>query len=327
MNQSSYFRTLHSDLPSATLVFVSTPEETTTPIGSIPAESYNAVAGAEAGLPVRVEPDPDNPPWNVWNAILTWLGSILILVGISFVAGAIIVVYATQRYGIRSGEELKEFFVKDKVAVLIQVLSVIPVHVLTIGLAWVVVTNFGKRPFWRTLGWRWKGWTEIVASISLTLVLLMLGGLITHYYGGGPTDIDQIINSSTAARFVLAFLATVTAPLVEEVIYRGILYPALQRAIGVAWAVAGVTLLFTMIHYWQYQNNISVLAAIGFLSLALTLVRAYTGRLLPCFLIHLFFNGLQSLYIILQPYVAKPEAIPTPKPGAVIVMLAQLFGA
>jgi membrane protease YdiL (CAAX protease family) len=306
-------------------VFVSTPEETTTPISSIPTESYGAIGADESALPTSAEPDPDNPPWTITTAILTWLGSVIILVGVSLVAGVFIFIYASRQYGISSGEALKEIFLKDKVAVLTQVLAVIPAHLLTVGLAWVVVTNFGRRPFWRTLGWRWKSAPEIAASIFLAVALLLFGGLITHVYGGEPTDIDQIISSSTAARFVLAFLATATAPLVEEVIYRGILYPALQRAIGIVWAIVGVTLLFTFVHYWQYQNNISVLAAIGFLSLALTLVRAYTGRLLPCFVIHFVFNGLQSLYIVLQPYIEKPEAAPAQKSG--LVMLAQHFGA
>ncbi|MBD0372508.1 MAG: CPBP family intramembrane metalloprotease [Pyrinomonadaceae bacterium] len=296
-------------------------------MGSVPAEDYGAVAGVEAALPERAEVDANNPPWNIATAFLSWLGSVFILLGVSIAAGVVVLIYASRKYGITSGEQLKEIFLKDKVAVLIQVIAVIPAHLLTIVLAWAVVTNLGRRPFWRTLGWRWNSTLEIIASICLAMVLLVVGGLITYFYGGEPTDIDQIINSSTAARFVLAFLATATAPFVEEVIYRGILYPALQRAIGIAWAIVGVTLLFTLVHYWQYQNNISVLAAIGFLSLALTLVRAYTGRLLPCFVIHLVFNGLQSLYIIVQPYLTKPETVPIPKPGVVISTLARLIGA
>lgn len=302
---------------------MSTPEEIETPVGSIPAEDYNALAGTEAGLPLPAEPDPNNPPWSIATAFLTWLGSVFILLAVSLAAGVIVIIYARRNYGISSGEQLKEIFLKDKFAVLTQVLAVVPAHLLTVALAWAIVTNFGKRPFWRTLGWRWNSTLEIVASILLAMVLLAVGGLITYFYGGEPTDIDQIINSSVAARFVLAFLATATAPFVEEIIYRGILYPALQRAIGIAWAIVGVTLLFTFVHYWQYQNNISVLAAIGFLSLALTLVRAYTGRLLPCFVIHLVFNGLQSIYII----VHQPETAPVPKPGIVIHTLARLIGA
>jgi membrane protease YdiL (CAAX protease family) len=211
---------------------------------------------------------------------------------------------------------------------LLQVIAVIPAHLLTLGLAWAIVTNFGKRPFWASLGWTWgrNGATEFAVSVGLAFLLLVFGGVLTKYYGGEPTDIDQIINSSTASRFVLAFLATATAPLVEEIIYRGILYSALQRAIGVAWTVVCVSVLFASVHVIQYYNNISVIAAIGVLSLTLTLVRAYTGRLLPCFIIHLVFNGLQSLYIILHPYIDKSDALPTQQSGVILLELARGLG-
>ena len=248
------------------------------------------------------------------------------LLGMSLVSLFFIILYFYSRYGSLDREKLPQLLTTDKTAVLLQVIAVIPAHLLTLGVAWAVVTNFGKRPFWQTLGWDWNRGIGFWASVGLAVALLVFGGLLTKYYGGEPTDIDQIINNSTASRFVLAFLATATAPLVEEVIYRGILYPALQRAIGVAWAVVGVTVLFASVHVVQYYNNISVIIAIGFLSLALTLVRAYTGRLLPCFTIHLVFNGLQSLYIVLHPYIQKPEALPTQKSG-VALYIAQVFGA
>jgi membrane protease YdiL (CAAX protease family) len=313
-------------LTSAKLVFVSTPEEIqTTPVGSIPADSYSAVAGAGTGLPTTAVPDPDNPPWSIKTAVLTWLGSVGILLGISLFSSVIALFYVLFTYGNVKGDELTRLITNDKMAVLIQVSGVIPVHLLTLVLVWFVVTGRGKRPFWRSLGWRFNNKLEPLLSVLLAVGLLVFGAELTRRYGGDPTDIDQIINSSTASRLVLAFLATATAPLVEEIVYRGILYSALQRAIGVAWAVVAVSILFMSVHIAQYYNNISVIAAIGVLSLALTLVRAYTKSLLPCFIIHLVFNGLQSLYIIFHPYITNPESMPTQKAGVVII--SQLLGA
>jgi hypothetical protein len=34
-------------------------------------------------------------------------------------------------------------------------------------------------------------------------------------------------------------------------------------------------------------------------------MRAYSGRLLPCYVMHLVFNGLQSLVIVFGPYVQR----------------------
>ena len=274
---------------------------------------------------VNVEPDPDNPPWNIGIACLTWLGSVALLFGMSAVSLIIILPYFNSKYGSVSQEQLRQLLMTDKVAVLLQVVAVIPAHLLTLVLAWAVVTNLGKRPFWRTLGWRWGRGIGFRGSFGLALLLLSMGAAITYSFEGKPTDIDQIINNSNASRFVLAFLATATAPIVEELIYRGILYSALKKALNVAWAVALVTFLFAAVHVAQYYNNISVIATIGILSLTLTLVRAYTKSLLPCFIIHLVFNGLQSLYIVFYPYLEKPQVQTAPE--SCIILFAQLFGA
>ena len=61
--------------------------------------------------------------------------------------------------------------------------------------------------------------------------------------------------------------------------------------------------MFAALHIWQYRQSISVIVSISLLSLVLTEVRARTGRLLPCFVIHLVFNGIQSVIIVLDPYL------------------------
>jgi membrane protease YdiL (CAAX protease family) len=90
---------------------------------------------------------------------------------------------------------------------------------------------------------------------------------------------------------------------VEELVYRGVLYSAVERALGKIVAVGVVSLLFAGVHVFQYSNNIAVITVITLLSVTLTLVRAYSGRVLPAFVIHFVFNGIQSLLIVLAPFV------------------------
>jgi len=157
----------------------------------------------------------------------------------------------------------------------------------------------------------------------VALVLLGLGGLITQLYGGEKTQLDMIIESSFAARVATAFLAVATGPFIEEVIYRGIVYPAFARVLGGAWSVVLVSILFAGVHYWQYKNNLAVVGVITLLSVSLTIVRAVTRRLLPSFVIHLVFNGIQSIILLLQPYFAKPEPVtPPPVPAVEIISFA-----
>jgi membrane protease YdiL (CAAX protease family) len=137
----------------------------------------------------------------------------------------------------------------------------------------------------------------------------------------------MLIESSFAARVVTAFLAVATAPLVEELIYRGMLYPAIARVLGSGVAIALVSLLFAAVHFLQYQNNLGVIGVITLVSVTLTTVRAYTRRLLPCFVIHLVFNGIQAVIFLLYPFLTKaPEPTPQPAPADLIAgVLTHLF--
>lgn len=248
--------------------------------------------------------DPNNPPWGVRSAVLVWLASVMALIVMPLIAIFAFLVYGFVRYGFVF-EEVRRIILTERNLILASIIAILPTHILTLGIVWALVTGFGKRPFWGTLGWGWSRSFGLWSSVGLAIALLFLGGAITKLLGGSETQLDQIIGSSMAARFSIAFLATATAPLVEEMIYRGVLYPALQRAVGALWAVIGVSTLFTLVHVMQYSNNLGVITAISLLSFALTIVRARTGRLLPCFVMHLVFNGLQSLAIIGEPYMRQ----------------------
>ncbi|MBA2606965.1 MAG: CPBP family intramembrane metalloprotease, partial [Acidobacteria bacterium] len=118
--------------------------------------------------------------------------------------------------------------------------------------------------------------------------------------------------------YLVAFLATFTAPLVEEVIYRGILYSAFQKTFGVGLAILFVTIVFAAVHVPQYYPSYSTIFLICLLSLVLTLIRVWTGNLLPCIVLHTLFNGIQSLVLVLQSFLPQ-NSDSTPEPAAFII--------
>jgi membrane protease YdiL (CAAX protease family) len=245
--------------------------------------------------------DPNNPPWGVAQALLTWITSLALLLVVPLVAVIPYIVYRTITFGSDKAETL----LADKNFIFISILGIFPTHILLFIVIWLVVTNRGSRPFWQTLGWSWPENFGPWKSVFLAVGLLFVGWLMTLLFGGAETQLDQLINSSYKARVATAILAVATGPLVEELLYRGVLYAAFQRAIGVFGAVVIVSALFAGVHVFQYYNNLGVIAVISVLSVALTLVRARTGRLLPSFFMHLVFNGIQSVILVLQPIVQK----------------------
>lgn len=309
---------------------VSTPDKFT-PLAEPADERYAGFTDGPAGplsyAPGEPQPSRPFPPpeaigsklMEVGLAAATWAASIILLLVMSLV---FVTPYALRKVGMNP-EVLKDFLVTDKTAIFLQILSTIPAHLLTLAVVWAVVTRIGKRPFWETLGWSWGRNFGFWTSAFLAVGLLGLGMFITYKFQGGETQVDKLINSSNAARYTTAFLATFTAPLVEEMVYRGVIYSAIQKIAGTTLAVIGVVLLFTLIHVPQYWPNFAVISVIGILSLSLTLVRAYTGRLLPCFIIHLVFNGISSVLIILEPYFSHANSS-TEQKAAAFIMLTRI---
>jgi len=233
-------------------------------------------------------------------------------------------VYLMSQFGRLSADELGS----NKTLLFLSILGVVPAHILTVGIAWAVVTNWGRYPFFATLGFSWpKSWGPLKGTllcIGLAVLLLAMGGIITTLIGGTKTQLDLIIESSAATRITVALLSFLTAPFVEELIYRGIVYPAVARLTGAGWAIAIVSVLFAGVHYVQYKNNLGVILVILILSIVLTTLRAVSGSLLPSFLLHLIFNGLQSVFLLLQPLLEKwyQQLAPVKTPTGILLQHA-----
>jgi hypothetical protein len=270
----------------------------------------------------RAVPDPDNPPWGFWEALGLMLVSFVLML---LMFGVFIVPYAVYRGVGLLG--FAEFATKDPGALLVQVLSILPAHLITLGLAWLVVTRAGKYPFFRTLGWDWRAGFTLWRSVGLAVLLLVVGIVIGLLTGPSDNALEQLIRSSRAATLAVAFVASVSAPLVEEVVFRGVLYSALRRLAGTAGAVVCVVFIFAVIHVPQYLPSYGVIATILLLSIALTLIRARSRGLLPCFIVHLVYNSIQAVYMVIEPYLERlttREAAPAP--GLLVELFARLFG-
>ncbi len=101
-----------------------------------------------------------------------------------------------------------------------------------------------------------------------------------------------------AGQWQIAVGAIVVAPLLEELLFRGLLLGALRRHLrsaGTAIATAGVA--FGLIHVAQPQD-VAPLAVMG---IVLGYVRVRWGALWPCVLIHMLFNGRTIALALLVP--------------------------
>ena len=254
-------------------------------------------------MPLSESPDPDSPAWGVPGAFGVWLFSFAAIFVIPLVVvGVMLAIRSASGDPIPTDKEELERLLTSPAYLLAQVAANYPAHLLTIGVCWAVVTGFNRRPFLESLGWQWEGLSAIAKAVQVPAVCVGVFALSVILEKILPnkhdTAFEQMVSSSVQVRYAVAALAVFTAPFVEEFVYRGVLYSALRKRLGIGAAVTIVTVLFTMVHVPQYYGAWAGIASLFILSLILTMFRAVTKSVKPCVAIHILFNAVQAVFLV-----------------------------
>jgi membrane protease YdiL (CAAX protease family) len=94
------------------------------------------------------------------------------------------------------------------------------------------------------------------------------------------------------ARVYLGVFAVVIAPVAEEFIFRGVLYPFVKQIGYPRFAWIGVNFLFALIHM-----DAAALVPLFVLAIALTWLYEKTGNLLAPIAAHSFFNAANLIVL------------------------------
>jgi uncharacterized protein len=253
--------------------------------------------------PEKVVSYPDKPHWGPLAAIGIWLFSVAMVIIIPL-AGLLVWlgIYVSRGNPIPATPEDITAWSTTEVAGLIQVLGNIPAHLITLGVCWLVATNRGQIPFKAALGWKWEGYSAIAKVGYLLSVIVGVFAFTALLSLVLPppreTVFDKLLKISPSVRISVAIMAVVSAPIVEEVVYRGILFAGLLKKIGTVPAILVVTMLFAGVHFPQYLESVVGLVGLTFLSLVITTVRAQTKSIFPCVMIHLLYNTIGAIEIL-----------------------------
>lgn len=112
-----------------------------------------------------------------------------------------------------------------------------------------------------------------------------------------PQQLVQTLQQteSLQQRIFFGVVAILFAPVVEEIIFRGVLYPAVKQRGYPRLALWGTSLLFALIH-----ANMSTFIPLAFLALVLVFLYERTGNLIAPILTHSLFNTANFFVLIYQ---------------------------
>ncbi|GAB2584094.1 CPBP family intramembrane metalloprotease [Dyella jejuensis] len=131
-------------------------------------------------------------------------------------------------------------------------------------------------------------------ALLVGLVMPPLGGMLTQWLAHGhevTQNVEELSrHASIPLRLPLAIVAVTVGPMIEELLFRGVLLSALMRRLGVNGSVAICAVLFGVVHLsglgfqWYALPNLILLAA------ALCWLRLKSASLWPAILAHGVFN-------------------------------------
>jgi membrane protease YdiL (CAAX protease family) len=279
------------------------------PLSEAPPPSEGAAltgsAAAEAALP-----DDLRAPWDFVDMVIF----LFFAIGILFVVNTVLATLAIS-FDFVKPDSIDQF-AKSNAGFI--VLRQIVWFSLLLTYLYAVVRMRSEGPGWRTLGWRGlPGQATPVDGRELPNPLLRVLGQIAALLAGGALlafliqvatlfvgteknlPIQALFTDRRSFLYLMGFGLAV-APLVEETIFRGFLYPVLARRFGIIAGVVFTGMFFGLMHaeqLWGGWGEIGLLVVVG---IVFTAARASSGSVTVSYLLHLGYNGL----LFLGTYVA-----------------------
>jgi membrane protease YdiL (CAAX protease family) len=139
----------------------------------------------------------------------------------------------------------------------------------------------------------------LLGGVALAL-LADAADLLLHRWIPKSLPITELFKDRSSA-FALAAFGIMIAPLVEELFFRGFLYPALARWTGVVPAVAITGAAFALLHEGQLARAWAPLLVLFVVGTVLTVVRAAGKSVAVCVLVHMAYN----LTLFTQLYIGS----------------------
>src|SRR2546429_73407 len=110
-------------------------------------------------------------------------------------------------------------------------------------------------PFWSSIRWVPRGTSYLLTYLSIGVLLaLTVLGASAVLPSPTPPPLEELLKYPASA-VLFAALGVFVAPFVEEVIFRGFIYPVVERKLGRILAVLTTAFLFTTVHVSQLWGS------------------------------------------------------------------------
>lgn len=305
--------------------------------------SLEPVASPLAGDPLSyaaVTPTTQTPSHLPEDLHISWSWPHLILlvlfgvVSFAVIQGVLMIHYLPHGKHFANQNELGQFLFSKP---LFLVGGMVLPEALILFFLYITLAVLRDRPFWRSLGWRkfdsqntgvpTSPWIYFAFGCALSILVLII---IAASKPPEHTPIQDLLKSRNTAIAFMA-MAVLIAPLFEETIFRGYLYPLFVRFISFFARLAGVEhsaatrvgisgsivltgVIFGLVHGAQLGWSFALVLALVGVGIVLTFARARSGTVFASFLLHLGYNSTIAFLMALGFLLAKGAKSMPPHP-------------
>lgn len=148
-----------------------------------------------------------------------------------------------------------------------------------------------RSPFWDSVRWKWPAGALALLCATGGVAMALLVDFASSLAPVPKSLPIYKLFGTTASAYAMAGYGIFIAPVIEELFFRGFLFPVLARRRGLPAAVVLTSLAFMLIHVSQLAGAWLPLVILFFVGMAFTLARAWTGSVAVPYLMHLTYNA------------------------------------
>jgi membrane protease YdiL (CAAX protease family) len=155
---------------------------------------------------------------------------------------------------------------------------------------------------WRSLGNPPSRGATVFKYVAGGIGLAFAVSIVSEFVGQRrKVPFEDLFQSRQTVLMLMAF-GILLAPVVEEMMFRGFLYPVVARRFGIATGIMTTGILFGAFHAMQLWGAWEQIALLGLVGIVLTWVRARSHTIIASYIIHVAYNSTLFAGVILATH-------------------------
>lgn len=158
-------------------------------------------------------------------------------------------------------------------------------HISSIG---ITLKNFIKNVFYGI-----AGYIAVIPLLVITMIITAVIISLLKYKPPVQPIVDVLLSEKKVPLLVYSSLfAAIAGPIMEEIFFRGFMYNAVKKHVGIFWSIILTASIFSFLH-----AHVVGFMPILILGILLTYLYEKTGSLIPSITVHIIHN-LSSLLMV-----------------------------